>query len=401
MTNLQPVSAQKKSPIIPYAWVILAVVYFASVVAPFNQFKIPPIMPVLMQTFQIDLTQAGLLMSIIAMIGLVLALPAGIILQRLGPKVTLLIALGLMAIGASIGAFSNSFAFLLGSRVVEGLGVGLMGVTAPATIAMWFPPDRQGTPMGIWATWVPVGSVVIYNLSPVMASSFGWQSIWWVGTGFAVLMMVISGLLITSPPSQNQANLQNLASPNLRHALANRNIWLLALEFACMNFAMVALGTYYPTFLSEVRGYPLGQAAFLSSIGTFVILFSAPAAGWLSDRIGSRRLFFSLPFLPVAVLLVFPFHVTGWQIPVIMVLQGLFLGAVPMATFAAAPEIMQKPELAGLGLAVLLIGQNLGQLLGPIFFSEMIGSLGWATAGYLLIPFCLIGFVSGWMVKIR
>lgn len=401
MTNLQPVSAQKKSPIIPYAWVILAVVYFASVVAPFNQFKIPPIMPVLMQTFQIDLTQAGLLMSIIAMIGLVLALPAGIILQRLGPKVTLLIALGLMAIGASIGAFSNSFAFLLGSRVVEGLGVGLMGVTAPATIAMWFPPDRQGTPMGIWATWVPVGSVLIYNLSPVMASSFGWQSIWWIGTGFAVLMMVISGLLITSPPSQNQANLQNQASPNLRHALANRNIWLLALEFACMNFAMVALGTYYPTFLSEVRGYPLGQAAFLSSLGTFVVLFSAPAAGWLSDRVGSRRLFFSLPFLPVAALLVLPFHVTGWQIPVVMVLQGLILGAVPTATFAAAPEIMQKPELAGLGLAVLLIGQNLGQLLGPIFFSEMIGSLGWVTAGYLLIPFCLIGFVSGWMVKIR
>lgn len=168
-----------------------------------------------------------------------------------------------------------------------------------------------------------------------------------------------------------------------------------------MNFAMVALGTYYPTFLSEVRGYPLGQAAFLSSLGTFVVLFSAPAAGWLSDRVGSRRLFFSLPFLPVAVLLVLPFHVTGWQIPVVMVLQGLFLGAVPTATFAAAPEIMQKPELAGLGLAVLLIGQNLGQLLGPIFFSKMIGSLGWVTAGYLLIPFCLIGFVSGWMVKIR
>ena len=75
MTKSQSISAQEKSPIIPYAWVILAVVYFASVVAPFIQFKIPPIMPVLMQTFQIDLTQAGLLMSIIAMIGLVLALP--------------------------------------------------------------------------------------------------------------------------------------------------------------------------------------------------------------------------------------------------------------------------------------------------------------------------------------
>lgn len=401
MTNPQSVPTQEKSLIPPYAWVILTVVYFASVVSPFNQFKIPPLMPVLMQTFQIDLTQAGLLMSIIAMIGLVLALPTGIILQRLGPRVALLIALSLMAVGASIGALSDSFAILLGSRIVEGLGMGLMGVTAPATIAMWFPPDRQGTPMGIWATWVPIGSVAVYNLSPTMASSLGWESVWWIGAGFAAIMMIVSGLLITRPPVQDQTDMQAQAAPKVKLALANRNIWLLALAFGCMNLTMISLGTYYPTFLKEVRGYPLGQAAFLSSITTLVVLFSAPAAGWLSDRIGSRRLVFSLPFLGIAVLFLFPFHVTGWQIIAVLVTQGLIVGAIPTATFAAAAEVMRKPEWAGLGLAVVLVGQNLGQLLGPILFGEIVKSSGWAMAGYLMIPFCLVGFISGWMVNVR
>lgn len=399
MPNSSPAPA--KSTIVPYAWIILAVVYFASVVAPFNQFKIPPIMPVLMQTFQIDLTQAGLLMSIIAMLGLVLALPTGVILQRFGTKATLLIALALMVLGAGLGAFSSNFVTLLGSRVVEGLGMGLMGVAAPATIAMWFPSDRQGTPMGIWATWVPVGSVAVYNLAPLLATSLGWQSIWWIGAGFALLMLVVSAWLIKRPPSSAPVAAQHQTAPNLGQALANRNIWLLALEFACVNFAMVAMATYYPTFLSEVRGYSLGGAAFLASLSTLVVLFSAPAAGWLSDRIGSRRLVFSLPFIAVAALFIFPFHVTGWQISAVMILQGVLLGAIPTATFAAAPEIMRKPEWAGLGLAVVLLGQNLGQLLGPIFFSQMVGSFGWAMAGYLLIPICLIGFISGWMVKIR
>jgi MFS family permease len=401
MPNSQPFPAQEKSPIAPYAWVILAVVYVASVVAPFNLFKIPPIMPVLMQAFQIDLTQAGLLMSSIAMIGLVLALPTGVFLQRLGPKMTLVISLALMALGAVLGAFSHSFIVLLGSRAVEGMGIGLMGVTAPATIAMWFPPDRQGTPMGIWATWMPVGSVLIYNLSPMMAASLGWQSIWWMGAGFAVLMMFICGWLITRPPTQEWATSQPQAAPNLMQALANRNIWLLALGFACLNFVATGLGTYYTTFLNEIRGYPLGQAAFLSSIATIAALFSSPAAGWLSDRIGSRRLVFSLPFLGVAVLYIFPFHVIGWQIGAFMILQGLLLGAIPTATFAAAPEVMRKPEWAGLGLAVVLLGQNLGQLLGPVYFSQVVGSLGWAAAGYLLIPFCVVGFIGGWMVKVR
>jgi MFS family permease len=401
MTISQPVRIQEKSRILPYAWVIFAVVYFASVVSPFNQFKIPPLMPVLMQTFQIDLTQAGLLMSSIAMIGLVLALPTGIILQRLGPKAALLSALGLMAIGAGMGALADTFAILLGSRIVEGLGMGLMGVTAPATIAMWFPPDRQGTPMGIWATWVPIGSVAIYNLSPMVATSQGWQFVWWIGAGFAVLMMVFSGLLITRPPTSDQPDQPASAVSNLRLALANRSIWLLALQFACMSITMLSLATYYPTFLSEVRGYPLEQAAFITSITTLLILFSAPAAGWLSDRIGSRRLVFSLPYLAIAVSFLFPFHITGWQIIALMVAQGLIVGAIPTATFAAAAEVMGKPEWASLGLAVVLVGQNLGQLLGPILFGEIVKSSGWAVAGYLMIPFCLVGFISGWMVKVR
>lgn len=401
MTISQPVPTREKPPVIPYAWVILTVVYFASVIAAFAQFKIPPMMPVLMQAFQIDLTQAGWLMSIIAVIGLVLALPAGLILQRLGSKATIIIALGLMTAGAVIGAFSGNYVLLLISRLIEGMGIGLVGVAAPATIAMWFPPEKQGTPMGIWATWVPVGSIAAYNLAPVLTPSLGWQAVWWIGAGFALFMIMVCGLWIIPAPVSGPSDSPVRETPSLREALSNRNIWLLALEFACFNLALLSVATYYPTFLNQVRGYSLGQAAFISSITTIVVLFFAPVAGWVSDRIGSRRLVFSLPFLAVAVLLLFPFRVTGWQIIALMVIQGIIVGAIPTATFAAVSEVMQKPEWTGLGLAAVLIGQNLGSLLGPILFGQIVERSGWMMAGYMMIPFCLLGFLSGWMVKVR
>jgi MFS family permease len=340
-------------------------------------------------------------MSMLAVVGLILALPAGIILPRLGSKATILIALGLMAAGSAFGTLFGGYGFLLVSRVLEGAGIGLIGVAAPATIAMWFPPEKQGTPMGIWATWVPVGSVVAYNLAPALASSVGWVAVWWMGAGFALLMMVIAGLLITRPPVSEATGSPVREPLDLREALSNRDLWLLALEFACFNLALLSVATYYPTFLSQVRGYSLGQAAFISSIPTIVILFFAPVAGWVSDRIGSRRLVFSLPFLVVAVLLIFPFRVTGWQIIAILVVQGVVVGAIPTATFAAVSEVMRKPEWAGLGLAAVLIGQNLGSLLGPILFGEIVERSGWLMAGYLMIPFCLLGFIGGWMVRVR
>lgn len=387
--------------VLPYAWVILWVVYFASVAAPLNQFKVPPVMPLLMQSYQISLAQAGALMSVIALVGLILALPAGIILQRSGPRATGLVALGCIAAGAGMGALSNSYGALMASRVIEGMGMGLIGVVAPATIAMWFPPERQGGPMGIWATWVPVGTVVMYILAPILAASRGLPSVWWFGAGFALVMLVLYAAFIRRPPAQQPGEASPAESLDLRRALANRNIWLLALEFACFNLALVSLGTYYPTFLNEARGYVLGQAAFVASIGTMVVLVSAPLAGWFSDRIGSRRLVFSLPFLALAVLLIFPFRVTGWAIIAVAIVQGFIAGAIPTATFAAAPEVMRKPQWAGLGLAVILIGQNLGQLIGPVVFGGLVNSLGWAAAGNLLIGVCLVGFASAWMVKVR
>lgn len=384
-----------------YAWLVLAAVYLASVAAPFNQFKVPPILPTLMEQFGVNLSQGGLLMSTVALTGLLLALPAGLIVQRLGSRLSGLIALGCLTVGAILGGLSPSFGVLAFSRIIEGVGIGLMGVIAPATIAQWFSPQRQGAAMGIWATWVPVGSVLMYNLAPRFTVTYGWQMVWWGGAVFTLLTASLYAWIVRQPPQSEAQEEIAQPFPSFRQALANRDIWLLGATFACFNFVLVSIGTYYPTFLHEVRGYPLPTASFLASIATLVVLFSAPAAGWLSDRLNSRRLLITVPFLAIAVLLLFPFQVRGAGIVLLMGLQGLLVGAIPTATFAAAPEVMGKPQWAGLGLAVVLFGQYIGQLIGPLVFGELVLRFDWFVAALLLIPLCGIGFLLAWKMRLR
>jgi MFS family permease len=383
-----------------YAWVILLVVYLASTAAPLIQNKVPPIMPVIMEVFQINLSQAGMLMSVFAITGFLLALPAGIFLQRWGLRTIGLIALGVMVLGSLIDLWAGTVNLLLISRVVEGVGMGLIAVVAPAAIAAWFPRDRQGMPMGIWATWVPVGTLLMYILGPAMVAARGWQAVWWFGALFASVAFVLYGLFMREPTQSGKA--QPAASqPGLREALSNRNIWLLGLAFGCFNAMFLGFATFFPTYLAEIRGYSLGQAAFVASIATIVVLFSAPLAGVLSDRIGSRRLVFSIPFLIIAVMFLLPFHATGWQLYAFMILLGLVIGAIPTATFAAAPEIMGKPEWIGIGLGVIMMCQNLGMFVGPILFGVVAQSMGWAAAGYAMIPLALAGLILAWRVKVR
>jgi len=384
-----------------YAWVILAVVYFASIAAPLNQYKTPPITPILMQNLHINLTQAGFLMSSIALTGFLLALPAGLILQRFGTKRSGLLALGFLITGGVMGAIAPTFFVLAISRIIEGIGAGLIGVIAPATLAQWFPPRQLGTAMGIWATWAPVGSIVMYNIAPALNSHFGWRSIWWFGVGYTILTALLYANFIRRPPEEKKEIKPSNPLSEMRSAFSQRGIWLLAITFACFNLVLVSLGTYYPTFLSTIHGYSLDKAGFYSSLATMLILFSAPFAGWLSDRIGSRRWFLAGPFLAIAVLLLFPFRVSGWQIILVMILQGLIAGAIPTMTFAATSEVVAKPEWAGLGLALILVGQNFGQLIGPIFFGDIAQYYGWIIAGYSLIPFCLVGFGCAWKLRLH
>jgi predicted MFS family arabinose efflux permease len=403
----QQVSPEKKAVEVPkYAWVILAVAFISSVAAPLNQFKVPPVMPVLMEAFKLSMSSAGWLMSVFSITGFLLALPAGLILLRLGLKVTGLIAMGVLVVGSVLGALSSTAGVMLFSRVIEGVGMGLIAVVAPASIGMWFPREKQGVPMGLWATWVPVGSVIMFILAPALASAFGWQSIWWFGAAFALLAFVLVWLFMRMPPQMAAPGPAAGGAPageppNLRKALSNPSIWLLGAMFGFFNLALIALNTFFPTFLFSVRSYSMASASFTVSLVMITVLFSAPLAGVLSDKIGSRKLVFTVPFIIVAIMMIFPFTISGGMIALWMILLGVVAGAIPTATFAAAPEIMKKPELVGMGMAVVALGQNLGMFIGPVIFGAVVASSGWAAAGYVMIPVLLLGLVSGLLVKVR
>jgi MFS family permease len=295
---------------------------------------------------------------------------------------------------------------MLISRVIEGIGMGLMAVIAPAAIAMWFPPHKRGAPMGIWATWVPLGAGLMFFLAPRMATAYGWQAIWWFSVACALLAFGLVLLFLRMPPHLEAS--QPAVRSSLRHeilslkpALRKRDIWLLGATFGLFALANVSINTYYPTFLSTIRNYSLNSAALVTSLPMVGMLIFTPLAGILSDRIGSRKTLFTWPILIVASLLVFPFQVTGWLIPLLMLLNGVIGGAVPTAVFSATPEIMHKPEWAGLGLGVISLGQNLGTILGPILFGYLAEKLGWTPAGLAVIPLLLVGFFFGRAVRVR
>jgi predicted MFS family arabinose efflux permease len=389
-----------------YAWVVVIVTLLAGLAAPLNQFKVPPVMPVLMDQFHLDLTTAGLLMSIFAITGLVLALPAGLLLHRWGPRVIGLWALGTMLAGAVLGSLAEGIALLLLSRLIEGVGMGLIAVVGPAVITMWFPPKKRGLPMGIWVTWVPLGSLIIYNAAPLINDLFNWRMVWWSIAGATLLVLLVFLVFFREAPAGTGesagAEGADKSHVTLWEALQQRDIWLLALVFACYNFVVIGvIATYYPTFLKTIQHVNLGEASFVTSIKMGITIILAPLVGWLNDRVASPKKIIMFSLAALMVWMIFPFNLSGWQVSALMVLLGVFAAGLATTSFASVPAVTGPGMPVGITIAVLMIGQNLGQLLGPVFFGGLVERYGWASAGYGMIGVLAAGLAAARSIRMK
>ena len=393
------IKEDNKESINNYAWVILAVVYLTTFASHLMFNKVPPLILNLIDEFGVTLGQAGWLMSMLGLTGLIMALPAGIILQRRGLRLTGIVALGLIASGAGLGALSGSFLLLLVSRLLEGLGSTLLVVLAPAAIAMWFPREKVGTSMGIWTTAGPVTAIVIVTLAPLWAQVIGWRGVWWITAAVSVAMMVVYWLFVRSPPRLEAAGLADEngnmpeAAASWKKALRNRDIWLVGLAFLIFNLLVTPFLTYYVTFLASVHGYTQASAGFIFSLTALATIPSALLTGWLSDFLGTRKWVAFTAFLILGPLFVMVFQASGAMIIVFLLLLNLFAISIPVSLLAAVPDMMSDVRLVGIGMAVILIGQNLGLIIGPPLFGGLVENTGWGVAAIAFAPLCLLGAV--------
>ncbi len=288
------------------------------------------------------------------------------------------------------------------SRIIEGIGTGFVAVMAPAMIAPWF-PHRRGIALGIWAAWVPIGSTIMLLLAPALAQWAGWRSVWWFGCCYTILVTFLFLAVVRPAPAQaHVAPGRTTTADVARRTLRRGTVWLLGLTFGCYCTAVFAFATFLPTYLYAEQGVPLAQAASLASITSLLSIFSAPAGGLISDRIGSRK----RPYLFGLVAAAFIFPLAGLaSLPLLVLLialQGLILPMVPTTVFAAAVEAAPEAGGRGLAMAVVMMGQNAGVLFGPLMFGMLVGASGGWTLAFASLPVvCLVGVLVGSRAQVR
>jgi predicted MFS family arabinose efflux permease len=252
-----------------------------------------------------------------------------------------------------------------------------------------------------------------------LAISNGWQSVWWATAGFSILAFVIFAAMFRMPKQEEMAAAPAPAPatqekpPSLARGMANRNLWMISISFGCYNLVVMAMCSFLPTFLMKFRAYSptfdngvLMHAGFVTALIMAASIFSGPGGGNISDRIGKRKIMILLPYILMTLTFFFPFTAMGMMIPLWMIVFGIVGGPLAPVLLAAVPEVSESPSLIGIGMSVAAVGQNIGMFIGPALFGAILVKLGggldaYVTAGYWMIPICVVGIIATLGIKVR
>ena len=275
------------------AWLVWAV-GGASFAYAFLQRVSPSVMVEdLMRDFAVSGAILGNLSAIYFYVYAVLQIPVGVALDNWGPRRMLTAAAAIAATGSVLLASADGLAAAYAGRLLVGIGcaVGFVGSLKIAT--HWFPPNRFAFVAGMSMLAGMAGGVMGQAPLAALVEAVGWRDALMVAGALAVALAAASWFIVRDRPPGIAAEtaVRRNVFADLKQVVARPQNWIVAFFGAAMSAPMLAYGGLWGVpHLMQTYGLDRPAAAGSASVLMLGWAAGAPLSGWISDRLGRRRL---------------------------------------------------------------------------------------------------------------
>ncbi len=293
-------------------FIILALAYFSVY---FHRVTTGVLSEHFREDFMVDATSLALLSSLYFYAYGVMQLPVGVLTDRLGPRRTLLIIIGLAPIGIFLTSIAKDFSTVLIGRVLIGLGMSAVSVPAMRIFSAWYQKDSFATVNGSLLAIGNFGGMLAAGPFALITNTHGWREVYLIlGIVTALIAILALVLLRNKPedldlPSSQEVYLartketvdEDPYDPDhviesiptgraLRMVFRNRCFWRLAFWFFLLYGSLMTYqGLWATPFFNEALGWDLETSSTVISFIGIGIIIGAPVAGFLSDKILRSR----------------------------------------------------------------------------------------------------------------
>ena len=188
-------------------WWIALTVTLSSFLVNLSQFAVQVALPPIMTTFGLNVDQAQWLHSGYAIAGAMLMPTLGWLGNRLGNRMLYLLCMLTFTIGAGLCAVSWSGPSLIGFRVLQGLGGGLILPMTMTIVSGVFPLEQRGIAVGIIGIGIGLGPALGPVMGGYLTEHFSWRVIFFFTVALGLGCMSLTIMVL---PNMREAERRSL-----------------------------------------------------------------------------------------------------------------------------------------------------------------------------------------------
>jgi len=372
-----------------YKWIMLGLFWLIYFSFGMIRSSLYPLITPIAQDLGLTNSQIGIILGIFMLAVVFLALPIGLIIDRIGIRKSLLAGISVLSLSGILRSYASNFMTMLLSVGLMGLAGPTVSVGVPKAIAAWFQGEDRGTASGIYATGMFIGTATstAITTSIILPYLGSWRSTLGVYGVFGFLVTVIWILFgKETGPTQSSGSFVEMIQA-LKRIIKTKEVWLvIAISFPYM-LSIYGLQSWLPKLL-ELKNIDIALAGVLASISSWFGLIGSPALPILGRRI-SRKYAIILSILIQGISI----YVIGTSLGVVLILAlilyGIFSAGLPplsMVTLMEVPEV--GSEYMGVATGLLFSIMSVGGFIGPYlvgYLLDVTGSTYWGIVALAVI----------------
>lgn len=298
---------------------------------------VQPVLPLYVESFDVSYEKVGLLFSAYSLTWAALQVYTGYLADRFGRKRVALVGFVFYSVFALLNYTARSFTQLLLFRILQGVGLGLLGPSVLGLVAGF---EEKGKSFAFYRVANGAGSV----LGPIIGGFIGNYSLRHPFLLSALAAVFAGGAMLAMKEAET-AESEVRFFRAVSRLLRNRTFLLLCMAGFLAELGYASFNIAIPLAGKRLRLSPSQIGTVLSSYSLSFALFQVPV-GVYAERAGKRRLVISASFLSAPLFL--GLYVARGFLPMVllMALLGITLGAIFIQSTALAAEVVAEETRA-------------------------------------------------------
>lgn len=382
------------------AWSIWLVTTCFVLLQFFLQLSSGEIIAGLMKSFSLTAFGGGILASSYYYIYVTLQTPAGMLIDRYGPRGILTTSAAVVCIGSMMFSFAKTMLIALFGRVLMGVGAAFAFVGCLNLIAVWFPARRFALMTAIVETAGMFGAITGNLWVAKYIQQVGWRDCIHVASIFAAILSLVLFFTIKDSFKKRKKSAVTNATQSLRKGL----IRIIKMPIAWLNgiycgfmFGLVTvfIALWAIPFFESTHHTDLLSATLAASAVYVGMAIGGPIIGWLDSKTACRKTIIIVNAIISSALLftiIFDSSLSMLSIGILLFFTGLFASSYVL-TYAIANEIAtgdnRATSIGFTNMFCVLFAPFLQPLIG-YFITHFKGSFDYFQLSVSIVPFLML-----------